>query len=151
MRALLPSLFLVACADGAEPEGESPEEHACERRAEEGVAVVPGATLDAGTAIVPGDEPYSVALEVTAPGFLAVVSEEDQAALLFLGDAYVLTGIWFDGEEQVLPAGEPNPVCPNDVPEHYDLDLEPGTWTLQVGPAAIAEVWMQLAAAEHEE
>jgi hypothetical protein len=83
-----------------------------------------------------------------------VESAEDQAALLFLEADGVVTGISFNGEAQSLPDAAPNEECPDEIPAHYDLDLEPGTWTFQLGPIAAASVWMNLVDAgshAHEE
>ena len=70
------------------------------------------------------------------------------------GFAEVVTALWHADAEETLPTPAPNDDCPNDIPEHFDLDLHVGTWNIGVGPAGVAEVWLMLSPAgdhAHEE
>lgn len=146
-------LSLVAC--GPTETTEDPAEHACEHRAEAGTAITAGPDVDSGAAITIGEEPYTVTLPDQAAGFVSVEVTGDTPVLLFLGTADVAAELYHDGTAEGLP--EPGPVdqCADDIPEHYDLDLhEAGTYTLELGPAAVSEVWLMLMSAEghaHEE
>lgn len=140
-------LSLVACAPA--PAEEDPEAHACEHAADAGTTVVAGADAASAGAIAIGEEPYTVTLVDGAAGFVAVEVTGDTPALLFLGTADVAASLWHGDEEVGLPSPAPNDLCPDDIPEHYDLDLhEAGTWTIELGPAAVADVWLLLSSAE---
>jgi hypothetical protein len=148
----LTAIVLLAACKGDDVHGEDPEAHACEHAAEAGATVAAAATRedDAGASISPGDEPYTVTLTGGA-GWLSIPTDVDTAALLFLGTADVVTGLYLDdGTEDLLPTGAPNETCPDDIPEHFDLDLEPGTWHLELGPSAVSEVWLMLVEGAHE-
>lgn len=146
MRTLLPLLLLAACT----AEAEDPALHACEQIAEAGTALTAGADVDSGPALDIADEPYTVTLTQGQVGYLTIESAEDTAALLFVNPADVVSGLLDPTGAEVLPAPAPNEDCPDDIPEHFDLDLEPGTWTLALGPAAVGEVWLMLIeAGEH--
>lgn len=147
-------IFLSLFACEAEVAAEDPIEHACEQAATAGDALDSSATMDDSTALLPIDsEPYTVALIDGTPSYVAVEVSEDTATLLFVGTADVVTGLYNGAEEVELPASEGVDVCPDDIPEHFDLDFHTaGTWYIQLGPAAITEVWLLLSTAEgHEE
>lgn len=133
---------LVACSGGEEVE--DPDAHACEVRADAGEAVTATEDQGAAPAIAVGETPFTVTLVSGATGFVAVDVTEETEALLFAGDADVVSSLFLDGAEQTLATPAPNELCPDDIPEHFDLDLTPGTWTLGVGPAGVTEVWLLL-------
>lgn len=139
-------LVLAACSGGEEVE--DPDTHACEARGDAGTAVTAAADAASAPAIEVGEVPYTVTLVDGAAGFLAVEVAEDTAALLFAGDADVVSSLLLDGADQTLPTPAPNELCPDDIPEHFDLDLTPGTWNVGVGPAGLTEVWLMLHPAE---
>lgn len=150
---------LLACTtapDSADTAVEDPAEHACEHAGTQSGTLTAGAAMDTTAPVLPLDgEPYEVTLVAGAPGYLAVEIPGDTAALLFAGTADVVTG-WYNGTEDAgLPEGAPNELCADDIPEHFDLDFHTaGTWYIEVGPAAVADVWLMLASAEghaHEE
>ncbi|MFN7147370.1 MAG: hypothetical protein ACK4YP_26615 [Myxococcota bacterium] len=141
------ALPLVACTPT--PEKEDPEAHACEHVTEAGTTVVAGADPASAGAIAIGEEPYTVTLVEGAAGYVAIEVDEDTPALLFLGTADVAASLWHGEEEVGLSSPAPNDLCPDDIPEHYDLDLhEAGTWLLELGPAAVSDVWLLLSSAE---
>lgn len=146
MIALLISLF--ACS-GETPE--DPEAHACEVIDEAGTAITAAAAMDAtAPSITPGETPYTVTLVESAPGYVAIEVAEDTPALLFMGTADVAADLYLpDGTAMGLPDPAPVEAC-TEIPEHYDLDLhETGTWYLELGPAAVAEVWLLLHPGSH--
>ncbi|MBK7757569.1 MAG: hypothetical protein IPI35_14425 [Deltaproteobacteria bacterium] len=67
---------------------------------------------------------------------------------MFADTADVVTGLWDDSDADILPEGGPNELCPEDIPEHFDLDLSAGTYLLELGPAAVPEVWLMLTPSE---
>jgi hypothetical protein len=140
---------LAGCAGGTLAEEESIEDHACEQRAFQGATVVGAAEPAAAPLVEVGEEPFTVTLTERDTTWFAVEAVEDTAALLFAGDADVVTHLLHDGDPEPLPPPSPNEVCPDDIPEHRDLDLHPGTWHIGVGPAGISEVWLMLAPSEH--
>lgn len=146
-------LSLFAC--GPAETTEDPTEHACEHRTEAGTAVTAGADVATAASIPISEEPYTVTLTDGAPGFVAVDVPGDTAALLFLGTADVAAELYQDGTAVGLPEPGPVDLCATDIPEHFDLDFhEAGTWTIELGPSAVSEVWLMLMSAEghsHEE
>jgi hypothetical protein len=60
----------------------------------------------------------------------------------------VVTGLYRDDSTTSEPlGGSPNEFCPDAIPEHYDLDLEAGSLTVQLGPSALSPIWVLLASA----
>jgi hypothetical protein len=63
----------------------------------------------------------------------------------------VVTGLVHedDPDTDLLPEGTPNEFCEDDIPEHFDLELEEsGDYHLQLGPSALEEVWVVFIGAE---
>jgi hypothetical protein len=146
LSSLLLSSMLVACTGGEEEE--SPEAHACEVVGDAGAAVIAAEDRAAAPAIEVGEAPYTVTLVSGAAAYVAVEVTEETEALLFAGEADIVTSLFLDDVEQTLPAPAPNELCAEDIPEHFDLDLTPGTWNIGVGPAGATEVWLLLHSAE---
>lgn len=147
MTALL--ISLLACSGG---KTEDPEEHACEAIGEAGTTITAAAAMDdTAPSITPGEDPYTVTLVDSAAGYVAIEVAEDTPALLFMGTADVAADLYMpDGTAMGLPDAAPVEACA-EVPEHFDLDLhDAGTWYLELGPAAVAEVWLLLHAGGHE-
>ena len=148
---------LFACTTATDTaETEDPAAHACEHAATSEGSITAGAAMDTTAGALPIDaEPYTAVLTAGAPGYLAIEVTGDTPALLFLGVADVAANLYSGAEEVGLPEGAPNEACATDIPEHFDLDLHTaGTWYLELGPAAIDQVWISLASAEghaHEE
>lgn len=143
-------LALLAC--NGEKEEEDPEVHACEMVGEPGVSVTAGARMDssAGTVEV-GEDPFTVTLVAGAAGFVGIPVSGDTPALLFMGTADVAVEL-YDADGAAMGLGDPAPVeaC-TEIPEHYDLDLHSaGTWYLELGPAAVTEVWLLIHPGSHE-
>lgn len=143
----LPLLSLLACSGGP-TEDENPEDHACEVRGDAGTALAAVADPASAPALALGEVPATVTLVADATGYVAVEVSEEEPALLFAGTADVVTELWHDGMELTLPAASPNEACPDEIPEHFDLDLAPGTWNIGLGPAGVADVWLLLISAE---
>ena len=145
LAALALSLFACSTAE----EVEDPSAHACEHVAEAGTAVTAGADPASAGAIAIGEEPFTVTLVDGAAGYVSIAITEDTPALLFMGTADVAASLWHGETEEGLPEPSPNDLCEDDIPEHYDLDFhEAGTYYLELGPAAVTEVWLNLASAE---
>ncbi len=151
---MIPILLLsVACTPTKE---EDPLEHACEHYAEgPGAAVTAGATPEEAPGLTIGEEAYTVSLVAGAAGYVGVNVTGDTAAILFVNTADVAANLWNGAEEVGLPETAPNDFCPEDIPEHYDLDLHTaGSWYIELGPAAVADLWLMVAPAGdhvHEE
>lgn len=139
-------LSLFACT--ASDEVEDPSAQACEHIDASDATLPAGATTGNAVVIPMDGAPYTVTLQDSVPSYLSVQIEADTPAMLFAGTADVVSAL-YDGEEAVpLPAPAPNAECPEDIPEHFDLDFDmPGTWYIQLGPAAVTEVWLSLAPA----
>ncbi|MES2638135.1 MAG: hypothetical protein V4850_01585 [Myxococcota bacterium] len=140
-------LSLFACAGSKEVE--DPSAHACEHIAES-EATLPGGNSTGNAVVIPMDgEPYTVTLQDSIPSYLSVQIDADTPALLFAGTADVVSGLYNGDEAVTLPEPAPNADCPEDIPEHFDLEFDTvGTWYIQLGPAAVTEVWLSLAPAE---
>lgn len=134
---------------GCEAEAEDPATHACEHVSDAGTAVTASDAMDASTPeIALGDEPHTVTLAAATPGYVRVEVEGDTAALLFVGTADVLQGLFHGTDEESLPEPSPNDLCADDIPEHYDLDFhEAGSYYLELLSAPGGDVWLLLASA----
>lgn len=146
--------LILACTASKE-ETEDPAEHACEHVGTSEETLTAGAAPGEGDVLAIDGEPRMVTLVDGAAGYVSVVVEGDTAALLFAGTADIVNGLYNEGTEETLPEGAPNEFCATDIPEHFDLDFHTaGTWSIEVGPAAVSEVWLLLISAEghaHEE
>jgi len=139
------SFFCFACGSEqtAPPPAEDPAEHACEHRSEPGTSLSAAADRAAAPVIAVNEEPYTVGLPSGAPGYLKISAP--LAGLLFIGTADVVTGLFRNDETTSQPLeSSPNEFCATEIPEHYDLDLDSGNLTLQLGPSAVPEVWLAL-------
>ncbi len=143
---ILSLLLSFACTPAKE---EDPLEHACEHLAEgAGTAVTAGATPEEAPSLSVGEEAYTVSLVAGAAGYVGVTVTGDTAAILFVDTADVAANLWNGTEEVGLPEGGANDFCPESIPEHYDIDLHTaGTWYIELGPAAVADLWLMVAPA----
>lgn len=130
--------LLLACGEKDTPE--DPAARACEENGQ-GDTVAASSDVD-GAPLLNPDVGANVDLSGVTVGFLGLSVPADGAWLLFVNREAVVTGLWKDGEQQTLPPPSPNEDCPTEIPEHYDLELTAGTWTVQVGPAAVDSAWM---------
>lgn len=138
-------MTLLAC--GKDAEIEDPALHACEHIAEAGASVDAGATLDDAPEIELSEEPYTVNLDGGA-GFVTLHVHEDTFGLIFVDTADVVSGLYHDGEAEALAEPGPNADCEEDIPEHWDLDLHAGEWTLEFGPSAVDSIWLMAISGE---
>jgi hypothetical protein len=142
-------LLLMNSGCGSDDDGangaaeEDPGEHACEVVGDTGIRVAAAAVPDEGEELEPAETPYTIELIDGAPGYVTLHGGED--ALLFVEARNVVTGLFHedDLDTDLLEVGTPNEFCEADIPEHFDLELEEsGHYHLQLGPAAIDEVWV---------
>jgi hypothetical protein len=144
------ALFVAACSsshDDHPHEGEDPGEHACENRGNAGTQVA-ASTDPAAAPVLTLDEPYTVALPSGEAGFVAIAGPLE--GLLFAGTADVVTGLSAEGSSvDLLPQGGPSEICPAEIPEHFDLDLDASaTYLVRLGPVGISEVWLMVTESE---
>lgn len=143
-------LLSFACGDAKEDSSaseEDPGEHACEQRALAGttLSLVASRDDDASTLLMESEEPWTLNLVPGASGFARIEVEQAESMLLFMGIGDVLNGLWLGEAEQALPEPSPEEACPSDIPEHFHLDLAtPGTWHIELGPAAVDSAWLML-------
>lgn len=140
-----PLVLLVACT--TPEEGEDPAEHACEQVGSSVGTITAVATRDAITEaeeIEADGQPWLVELASSEAGFVGIHVDEDAEAILWTDTANVVAALYVDGVEYELPTPGPSEVCPDAIPEHYPLDLEAGSWSLELGPSAVSEVWVLL-------
>lgn len=134
-------------SDDGSGHAEDPAEQACEQRDSAGQAVEAAATRDQAPDVALSDEPYTVSLPAGVTGYVQLTGPA--AALLLVEAANVATGLFQEGsDENQLPEGAPNEFCEDDIPEHFDLDLEDGAYQLGLGPSALDEVWLMFVSAE---
>ena len=144
--AIAAPLALSACPTTEE---EDPAEHACEHFAEVGLELDAAADRadDSSAVLAIGHTPNTVALTSGEAGWVSIeVTEEEQALLLYIDTANVVNGLFHNDEvaDELPAAGGANTNCPDDLPEHFDLDLHEGVWHVQLGPAAVDSVWISL-------
>lgn len=149
MTALLLSLLAVACGDPKDDTAtaEDPATHACEQAGNAGTAITAGATReeDASAVLEVGEDPFTVTLVDGATGWVRLDVPEPASLLLFAGTADVVMDLTHEDTAEGLPTPAPVEGCPDEVPEHFDLDLhEAGTWHLALGPAVVDTVWLLL-------
>jgi hypothetical protein len=145
------ALGVAAAGCGGADEGaagsagaEDPGEHACEHVDVAGAAVTASADRDAAPEITLSEEPYTVTMPADGTTGYVKVQGPTQA-LLFTREVGEVTGLYVGpGTDSILPQGSPNEYCPNDIAEHFHLDLE-----LQEGYAirltsAMDTVWLLL-------
>jgi hypothetical protein len=142
--ALVPLTVFTAC--GKET-AEDPAAHACEHVTETDATLTAAADGESAPAL--GEDVATVVtLTDGAAGYVSITVEAEEALLLFADTADVITGLWDEADADILPEGGPNELCAEDLPEHFDLDLGAGTYLLELGPAAVSEVWLMLTPAE---
>ncbi|MDP2306486.1 MAG: hypothetical protein Q8P18_10710 [Pseudomonadota bacterium] len=141
---------LIAC--GAGPTDTTAADaalHACEH-AGESEGTLPESETTGNAVVLPMDgEPYTAILADSVASYLAVQIEAPTLAILFVGTADVAFDL-FNGEESVgLPPAAPVESCPEDIPEHFEIDFDTiGTWYIQLGPTTVSDAVVSLAAAE---
>lgn len=148
---LLPfSLLCAACGDDTSttphPEEEDPSHHACEHVSESGRAVIASSTIEDAPNLQISDEPNTVELTPGEVGYVGLAASGD--ALLFLSASDVVTGLFAGGEALDVPEPAPSEACADDIPEHFDLELEgAGPYVLRLGPVGVSSVWLMYTAA----
>ncbi len=155
---MLIAALILACNDGTTTttsdsgDDEDPAEHACEQVALAGAEVAATAAADGAPVLDPSEEPFDVTLVDEGggvySGFVTLEADEELDALLFAAPADVVATLWQDGVEVGLPTPGPNEFCPDDIPEHWPLELEPGTYDLALGPSAEPSLWLMFLSAE---
>ena len=141
------ALTLAALTACGKETAEDPAQHACEH-VTEADATLPAAADGESAPALGEDVATVVTLTDGAAGYVSITVEADEALLLFADTADVVTGLWDPSDADILPEGGPNELCAEDLPEHFDLDLTAGTYLLELGPAAVSEVWLMLTPAE---
>ncbi len=122
-------------------------EHACEHVDLTGTEIVAALSrdLDDSAKVEISGEPYTVALPDGAPGYVRIELLEAIDAVLFVGASGVVGSLTECDCPEPLPEPSPNGYCSEDIPEHYHLHLDPGTWHLELSSADLDEVWLMLA------
>jgi hypothetical protein len=147
------ALTLAACGGDDDPPAEDPEMHACEEASTAGSAITASAVRDDTAPVVEiAETPFMAELPDGAAGYVRLDIAGDTAALLFTQETGVLAGLFHEDAEETLGEGEPNELCPEDLPEHFDVDFhEAGTWYLELGPTGTNQAWFLLTTAEGHE
>lgn len=141
-------IALLLLLSGCPQEHEDPALHACEHLELEGTPVAATTDLAAAPAVTVAHDPWLVSLPDGEPGYVRLDPGDHEAVLLFADTADVLQALVVDGVEQPL-SGAPNAHCPEELPEHHDLEIVAGELALKLGPAAIGEVWLQIVEGTH--
>lgn len=142
-----PPLLLLLAACTPPDEGEDPAEHACEELGSSVGTITAVATrgdITEAEEIEADGQPWLVELVPSEAGFVGIHVDEDTEAILWTDTANVVAALYLDDVEQSLPTPGPSEVCPEDIPEHFPLELEAGAWSLELGPSAVSEVWILL-------
>jgi hypothetical protein len=122
-------------------------EHACEHVDVPGTEITAALTAedDASAVIEASGEPYTVTLPASGSGFVRVVLLEEADVVLFVGEQSVVGSLSECDCEEPLPEPTPDGFCPDDIPEHYHLHLDPGYWHLELSSDDVDSVWLMLA------
>jgi hypothetical protein len=127
---------------------EDPGEHACEHVSEVGAAVTAAPERDSAPELSLSEEPYTIAMPTDGTtGFVKLSGSAH--ALVFAQEVGEVTGLYqADETDSILPEGSPNEFCPDQITEHFHLDLaEAGEYALELTSAADT-VWLILIGAE---
>lgn len=138
-----------ACGGDDAHEPADPAQLACDETDEAGTEIAASTARDeTAPEIEIGAEPYAVALSASDRTYVRIEADEDTEAILLLGAEHVVTALYHeDAEEEIASAGA-NASCPDEIPEHYDLELhEPGTYFIELAPSAVDSVWLLLSGA----
>lgn len=150
---MLALLALLACT-GKEYVPD-PARYACDHTGKLGTNLHLGQAVGDAPVIPMNGEPHTALFDVQqVVYYLAIQVEQDMEAVLFAGTPDVISGLLFKDQPVDLPPPSPSDVCPDEIPEHYDLELTMGTWYLKLGATAEESIWLTLADAEgheHEE
>jgi len=140
----------AACGDDGNAEPPDPAEAACVEVDEAGHPITASSTRDdAAPEIEIGAEPYAVRVSPDDPTFVRVEVAEDTAALLLVDTTDAVAALYHGPDEEPLESAGADEFCPEEIPEHFDLDLhQPGTYFIELGPSAVPEVWLLLSGAE---
>jgi hypothetical protein len=148
---MLLAMSCAACSDSDDPAGEreDPEEEACDRATDpsEGTPIIAAQARDSAPALELSEEPYLVELEQGTRGYVRLTGPVD--ALLFVAQADAVTSLTLEGTmTDVLPEGAPVEQCSDDIPEHFDLELEEtGDYSLEL-TTADPPLWLVYTTAE---
>ena len=134
---------LAGCPTVAE---EDPAQEACDAQAAGGTAITASDVMDGPE--LEFEVGYEVTLVDGAAGYVHIDVAEDTEGILWGATDGVVTGLFLDGAEQTLPTAAPSELCPDTITAHYEIDMEPGLWTIQVGPAAVASDFLMLTGGE---
>lgn len=155
-------LALAGCGDDSHDHDpndheaeEDPGEHACEAFEDGRAETLSGAAeRNIDTPLLEqGEDAYDVSLDESAPRYVRLDGATE--GLLFAGVENIVSALYYEDEsDDLLPDSAPNEFCSNDIPEHFDLDLDDGDYFLELSPSAVSEVWLIFTTAEghaHEE
>lgn len=140
---------LAGCTDekqDATPTTPDPGEEICGHVEDQGTPLDAAATAADAPALTVSEMPYTVTLPEAQTGYEGFVEIAGPGAvLLFVGQSAVATAL-SEGEAgaDVLPVPAPNEHCPEQIPEHFDLELGSADYTLQLGPTSSPTVWLAL-------
>jgi hypothetical protein len=143
MRPVVIAALLVACT----PEQPDEDAHVCDHLTEETMAITAVAAIgdvDAASTLRVEHDPYEVTLVDGASGFLGVDPGDHESVTLWVGTADVVQTGYLDGTEWPIDSAGANEHCAGDIPEHFDLEFGSGAWGIEVGPAAVDTVWIQV-------
>lgn len=145
--ALMAPALVWAAGCGTEEEAEDPAAHACEQVAEAASELTASMSPDETAPELGMDgEPVRIALPPASAGYVRVVTDApEELGILFFDRTEVLGAILHEGGSLPLTSAGANGFCPDEIPEHFDVDFEEaGTYFLELGPTATDEVWMIL-------
>lgn len=147
---LAASVLTLAACGGDDHDDADPAMLACDEVGETPANVTAASARDASAPQISfTGEPVQVALPAGASGFVRVVTDEpEELGILLFDQTDALAAIWHDDVSMAPVSAGEDPFCPDEIPEHFDVDFEEaGTYYLELGPASTDSVWMILSGA----
>ena len=157
LRCLFLVVALAGCTDEKQDAAPThdPGEEMCGHVDDQGTPLDAAATAIEAPTLAVSETPYTVTLPEAQTGYEGFVKMAGPGAvLLFMGQSAVVTAL-SEGEAgaEALPTPTANEHCPEQIPEHFHLELGAADYYLHLGPASIPTVWLALTEAsghEHE-
>ncbi len=120
---------------------------ACDLAAEAGTPLTAVNSLnpDPGATMVFDEGPYTVDLVDGDHSFINwEAGADDNEVIVFLSAPGVVENFWETDHIHTGGNAEPNPDCPDLIPEQHYLELHAGTWYMEVGVLQIDSLWVHL-------
>jgi hypothetical protein len=149
LRAASLAALLSACGDPIDTGdvGEDLDERACAFVGVSGLTInaMTDMQADSLATIEPSDEPWTISLPESQPGWLRFEVTETSYLRLYVDQPDVAVDLYMEDASMGLPYPVAVPGCAEDIPEHFRLNLDqPGVSHLELAPTEGMDLWLML-------